>query len=41
VTQVRWLPPTKANIAKALVTIPPGYQQVSSPASQQPGGTAS
>ena len=41
VTQVQWLPPTKANIAKALVTIPPGYQQVSSPASQQPGGTAS
>jgi hypothetical protein len=36
-TQVRWLPPTEANIAKALVTIPPGYQQVSSPASQQPG----
>ncbi len=41
VTQVRWLPPTTANIAKTLVTIPPGYQQVSSPASQQPGGTAS
>jgi hypothetical protein len=26
VTRVRWLPPTKANIARALVTIPPGYQ---------------
>lgn len=37
VTNVRWLPPTQANIAKALVTIPPGYRQVSSPASQQPG----
>jgi hypothetical protein len=37
VTQVQWLQPTRANIAKALVTIPPGYQQVSSPASQQPG----
>jgi hypothetical protein len=37
VTNVRWLPPTKANIAKAMVTIPPGYQHVSSPASQQPG----
>jgi hypothetical protein len=36
VTTVRWLPPTKANIAKALVTIPPGYTQVDSPANQQP-----
>jgi hypothetical protein len=27
VTDVRWLPPTPANITKALVTIPPGYQQ--------------
>ena len=34
VTSVRWLPPTKANIAKALVTIPPGYTQVNSPANQ-------
>jgi hypothetical protein len=34
VTNVRWLPPTAANIAKALVTIPPGYTQVSSPAQQ-------
>ena len=37
VTNVRWLPPTQANIAKALVTIPHGYQHVSSPGSQQPG----
>ena len=36
VTTVRWLPPTTANIAKALVTIPPGYTQVTSPADQQP-----
>jgi len=34
VTNVQWLPPTTANIAKALVTIPPGYTQVSSPAQQ-------
>ena len=34
VTNVRWLPPTAANIAKSLVTIPPGYTQVSSPAQQ-------
>jgi hypothetical protein len=34
VTNVQWLPPTAANIAKALVTIPPGYTQVSSPAQQ-------
>jgi len=33
-TNVLWLPPTKANIAKTLVTIPPGYQQVNSPADQ-------
>lgn len=33
-TNVRWLPPTKASIAKALVTVPPGYQRVSSPANQ-------
>jgi hypothetical protein len=26
VTNVHWLPPTAANIAKALVTVPPGYQ---------------
>jgi hypothetical protein len=29
VTNVRWLPPTAANQAKALITIPPGYQRVS------------
>ncbi|HEY7920311.1 MAG TPA: hypothetical protein VIE45_11685 [Streptosporangiaceae bacterium] len=33
-TSVRWLPPTAANRAKALVTIPPGYHQVSSAANQ-------
>ena len=34
VTNVRWLPPTAANVAKTLVTIPPGYVQVRSPAQQ-------
>jgi hypothetical protein len=34
VTDVRWLPPTPANIAKAMVTIPPGFHRVSSPANQ-------
>lgn len=34
VTNVGWLPPTAANRAKALVTIPPGYHRVSSAASQ-------
>ena len=34
VTNVRWLPPTSDNVAQALVTIPPGYHQVSSPADQ-------
>jgi hypothetical protein len=29
VTDVQWLPPTAANIAKALVTIPAGFRQVS------------
>ena len=33
-TNVRWLPPTAANQAKALVTIPPGYHRVRSAASQ-------
>jgi len=33
-TNVRWLPPTTANTAKTLVTIPPGYVQVRSPAQQ-------
>ena len=34
VTNVHWLRPTAANIAKTLVTIPPGYTRVSSPAQQ-------
>jgi hypothetical protein len=34
VTNVQWLPPTSANIAQTLVTIPPGFYQVSSPADQ-------
>jgi hypothetical protein len=34
VTDVQWLPPTAANIAQTLVTIPAGYQQVSSSADQ-------
>ena len=34
VTNVQWLPPTPANIAKTLITIPAGYTQVSSPAQQ-------
>ena len=34
VTDMQWLPPTAANIAKALVTIPAGFHQVSSPADQ-------
>jgi hypothetical protein len=35
VTNMAWLPATKANIAKALVTIPPGYHYVKSVADQQ------
>ena len=34
VTNVQWLPPTRGNQAKALVTIPRGYQRVSSAANQ-------
>jgi hypothetical protein len=34
VTDVRWLPPTAANTAKALVTIPAGFHRVSPPAGQ-------
>jgi hypothetical protein len=34
VTDMQWLPPSAANIAKTLVTIPPGFHQVSSPADQ-------
>jgi RNA polymerase sigma factor (sigma-70 family) len=33
-TDVQWLPPTAANVAQTLVTIPAGYQQVSSAADQ-------
>jgi hypothetical protein len=34
VTDMQWLPPTAANVAQSLVTIPAGFQQVSSPADQ-------
>jgi len=34
VTDVQWLPPTAANIAKTLVTIPPGFRHVKSLADQ-------
>src|SRR5262249_51656321 len=34
VTDVTWLPPTPANIAKTLVTIPPGFHRVTSVADQ-------
>jgi hypothetical protein len=34
VTDVQWLPPTAANIARTLVTIPPGFRQVRSSADQ-------
>jgi hypothetical protein len=34
VTDMQWLPPTAADIAQSLVTIPAGFQQVSSPADQ-------
>jgi hypothetical protein len=34
VTDVQWLPPTSANIAQTLVTIPPGFHEVGSPADQ-------
>jgi hypothetical protein len=34
VTNVRWLPPTSANVAQALVIIPPGYHRVGSAADQ-------
>lgn len=33
-TNVQWLRPTRANIARTLVTIPAGFRRVSSPASQ-------
>jgi hypothetical protein len=34
VTDIRWLRPTAANIAKTLITIPPGFRHVRSPANQ-------
>jgi hypothetical protein len=34
VTNVRWLPPTPANIAMTLVTIPAGFRRVRSPSDQ-------
>ena len=34
VTDMLWLPPSAANIAKTLVTIPPGFRHVRSPANQ-------
>jgi len=34
VTDIQWLRPTAANIAKTLVTIPPGFRHVNSPANQ-------
>jgi hypothetical protein len=34
VTDVQWLPPTAANIAKTMVTIPAGFQRVRSPSDQ-------
>jgi hypothetical protein len=38
VTDVQWLPPTAANIAQALVTIPAGFRQVSWAAQLADGG---
>jgi hypothetical protein len=40
VTNVQWLPPTQANIAKALLTIPPGFHRVKSAADQLQVGWA-
>jgi hypothetical protein len=34
VTDIQWLRPTAANIANTLVTIPPGFRRVESPANQ-------
>lgn len=34
VTDIQWLRPTAANIAKTLVTVPPGFRRVKSPANQ-------
>jgi hypothetical protein len=35
VTNVQWLPPTRANVAQALVTIPPGFHRFYGPAGDQ------
>jgi hypothetical protein len=35
VTNVQWLPPTRGNIAQALVTIPPGFHRFYGPAGDQ------
>jgi hypothetical protein len=35
VTNVQWLPPTPANVAQALVTIPPGFHRFYGPAGDQ------
>ena len=35
VTNVQWLPPTRANIAQALVTIPPGFHRFFGPPGDQ------
>ena len=40
VTNVQWLPPTRANIAKTLLTIPPGFHRVKSAADQLQVGWA-
>lgn len=34
VTSIQWLPPTAANIARSVITIPPGFRHVKSPADQ-------
>jgi hypothetical protein len=34
VTNIQWLPPTAANIARSIVTIPPGFKHVKSAADQ-------
>jgi hypothetical protein len=35
VTDVQWLPPTPANVARTLVTIPAGFRQFVGPAGDQ------
>jgi hypothetical protein len=34
VTNIQWLPPTAGNIARSIITIPPGFRHVKSPADQ-------